>query len=477
MCVRVCFMKQTAIQEQLRTLQKQQKKMQQEIKGLKYTNAQLMATLHITKARHKIDLVTECSAVVEKVVNSIVPVFESLNLSDPKINKTLRHLKSVQEELHGHVQHQSTKAQAGLMQLLSETTIFGLEEEAITRLILDAGISIYNAGTTSTKLGSRWNNHWRFIDVNGKTHWVPRSHIGPTIPTQQLIGTSIHVLRLLKSNIENSQNGKTSFPLVVQNSVREALETVEWIQDHFGLVENDQSTQNETFASNVLARVAVPSQFIEGDQHNCFRFDSALFLDYDYVLDSMSLLSRATLEEKEKERLRLAFEGRTRSTLSEKNWLRPRPLAGDSKIFEKRWVYDHSEWSIQESQCQRSNLGPYDGRDPGYEADLNFSRQEAVRTAFFHAWNSYKKYAYGNDELRPLTKSSSETLCNMSLTMIDSLDTLFLMGYFEDFDNASEYLSDYFRYVIPQGCLIADLSYPFLFLIPQSGIGYQHQFI
>lgn len=37
------------------------------------------------------------------------------------------------------------------------------------------------------------------------------------------------------------------------------------------------------------------------------------------------------------------------------------------------------------------------------------SRAEAVKNAFLHAWNGYKQYAFGHDELRPLTNGTSDT--------------------------------------------------------------------
>lgn len=36
-------------------------------------------------------------------------------------------------------------------------------------------------------------------------------------------------------------------------------------------------------------------------------------------------------------------------------------------------------------------------------------RTEAVKNAFRHAWNGYTKYAFGHDELRPLTNGTSDT--------------------------------------------------------------------
>lgn len=55
------------------------------------------------------------------------------------------------------------------------------------------------------------------------------------------------------------------------------------------------------------------------------------------------------------------------------------------------------------------------------------SRQEAVREAFIHAWKGYKDFAWGHDELRPLSKSYSEWF-GLGLTLIDALDTMWIMG-------------------------------------------------
>ena len=54
-------------------------------------------------------------------------------------------------------------------------------------------------------------------------------------------------------------------------------------------------------------------------------------------------------------------------------------------------------------------------------------RQRAVVEAFMHAWNAYKKYAWGHDELKPLSKSYQEWF-RMGLTIVDSLDTIYIMG-------------------------------------------------
>lgn len=54
-------------------------------------------------------------------------------------------------------------------------------------------------------------------------------------------------------------------------------------------------------------------------------------------------------------------------------------------------------------------------------------RLEVVRDAFRHAWKGYKDHAWGRDELKPISKSFGEWF-GLGLTLIDSLDTMWILG-------------------------------------------------
>jgi hypothetical protein len=56
-----------------------------------------------------------------------------------------------------------------------------------------------------------------------------------------------------------------------------------------------------------------------------------------------------------------------------------------------------------------------------------FDRLEAVRDAFRHAWKGYKEFAWGQDELRPISKSYGEWF-GLGLTLIDALDTMWILN-------------------------------------------------
>jgi ER degradation enhancer, mannosidase alpha-like 2 len=53
-----------------------------------------------------------------------------------------------------------------------------------------------------------------------------------------------------------------------------------------------------------------------------------------------------------------------------------------------------------------------------------------VRTEFLHAWNNYERYAWGDDALRPLSKTARDWYGqSLLMTPVDALDTLILMHF------------------------------------------------
>lgn len=67
-------------------------------------------------------------------------------------------------------------------------------------------------------------------------------------------------------------------------------------------------------------------------------------------------------------------------------------------------------------------------------------RQQAVVMAFNHAWKAYRKYAWGKDELKPVSKTSNQWF-KLGLTLVDSLDTMWLMGLTKQFTAARNWVA------------------------------------
>lgn len=72
---------------------------------------------------------------------------------------------------------------------------------------------------------------------------------------------------------------------------------------------------------------------------------------------------------------------------------------------------------------------------------------EKVKSEFLHAWNAYKKYAWGHDDLKPLSKTYndwySETLL---MTPVDAFDTMILMGLTDEAEEAKKLIKEYLSF-------------------------------
>ncbi|XP_003707486.1 ER degradation-enhancing alpha-mannosidase-like protein 2 [Megachile rotundata] len=76
-----------------------------------------------------------------------------------------------------------------------------------------------------------------------------------------------------------------------------------------------------------------------------------------------------------------------------------------------------------------------------YEKKDLIALREEVRSMFDHAYSSYLTYAYPYDELRSLSCDGFDTWGSFSLTLIDALDTLAVMGNFSEFRRVAEIIS------------------------------------
>ncbi|KAF9273115.1 mannosyl-oligosaccharide alpha-1,2-mannosidase [Mortierella alpina] len=70
-------------------------------------------------------------------------------------------------------------------------------------------------------------------------------------------------------------------------------------------------------------------------------------------------------------------------------------------------------------------------------------RKNSVKAAFLHSWNAYKRDAWGTDEYHPITRRGSNiTPKGQGFTIVDSLDTILLMGLKEEFEEARAWVRD-----------------------------------
>ncbi|KAF2655252.1 glycoside hydrolase family 47 protein [Lophiostoma macrostomum CBS 122681] len=78
------------------------------------------------------------------------------------------------------------------------------------------------------------------------------------------------------------------------------------------------------------------------------------------------------------------------------------------------------------------------GTEALYRSTMRSRRQAAVRAVFKRSWRSYKSQAWKSDELRPISGGNKTSFGGWGATLVDSLDTLWLLDMKEEFEEAVE---------------------------------------
>ncbi|XP_038657937.1 mannosyl-oligosaccharide 1,2-alpha-mannosidase IB isoform X2 [Scyliorhinus canicula] len=80
--------------------------------------------------------------------------------------------------------------------------------------------------------------------------------------------------------------------------------------------------------------------------------------------------------------------------------------------------------------------------DPG-DPDTR-EKQEKIKEMMKHAWGNYRQYAWGHNELKPLSRKGHTTNIfgnsQLGATIVDALDTLYIMGLFDEFRDGKEWI-------------------------------------
>ncbi|KAK3297228.1 glycoside hydrolase [Chaetomium fimeti] len=76
------------------------------------------------------------------------------------------------------------------------------------------------------------------------------------------------------------------------------------------------------------------------------------------------------------------------------------------------------------------------GPESDSDRDVRLKRQDAVLASFQRCWKSYRKLAWMSDELKPISGARHNPFGGWGATLVDSLDTLWIMGLKEEFEHA-----------------------------------------
>nr|XP_031861035.1 uncharacterized protein CI109_003395 [Kwoniella shandongensis]KAA5528107.1 hypothetical protein CI109_003395 [Kwoniella shandongensis] len=110
-----------------------------------------------------------------------------------------------------------------------------------------------------------------------------------------------------------------------------------------------------------------------------------------------------------------------------------------SDAWVKSWVAPDN-WDVKgdKSSIKRVQWPGFAGGRDRWESEkekvVREERKEAVRRGFKHAWEAYKQNAWGHDEVMPVSMTSSDPFNGWGATIVDSLDTILLMGFSDEYN-------------------------------------------
>ena len=71
---------------------------------------------------------------------------------------------------------------------------------------------------------------------------------------------------------------------------------------------------------------------------------------------------------------------------------------------------------------------------------LREHRRKQIRDITAQAWDAYVQSAWGSDELKPVSQSSTETFGGMGATIVESISTLYIMNLQDQYEKAKEWV-------------------------------------
>ncbi|KAL8606289.1 hypothetical protein ACOMHN_024185 [Nucella lapillus] len=114
---------------------------------------------------------------------------------------------------------------------------------------------------------------------------------------------------------------------------------------------------------------------------------------------------------------------------------------------------DEHAWEKVKGEAEKS-VAPFDFFEAGKKRNV---KQQAVVDAFRHAWSAYKRHAWGHDELHPITKRHSEWF-GVGLTLVDSIDTMIIMGLKEEYEEAKAWVTDKLTFAVSRDVNLFEIT-------------------
>ncbi len=116
-----------------------------------------------------------------------------------------------------------------------------------------------------------------------------------------------------------------------------------------------------------------------------------------------------------------------------------KPAEDDSKIIQ-------TSKSLQEPKAADNNLKLGD-----IDSLTTAKRRDKIKEMTLFGWTNYERYAWGENELKPISKTGhsagifGSNPTKLGATIVDGLDTMFLMGYMDEYRRGRDWIANSFN--------------------------------
>eukprot|EP00051_Salpingoeca_urceolata_P027321 m.480974 g.480974 ORF g.480974 m.480974 type:complete len:712 (+) comp22012_c0_seq1:446-2581(+) len=109
-------------------------------------------------------------------------------------------------------------------------------------------------------------------------------------------------------------------------------------------------------------------------------------------------------------------------------------------------------------------IGPLRGQS--YETSQSIQRKNKIKQMMKTAWDGYRNHAWGHNELMPKAKRGHSAgifgRTQMGATIVDALDTLYIMGLHEEFKDARDWIEQHLHFDVSAGVSVFEVVIRFL---------------
>ncbi|XP_009871297.1 PREDICTED: mannosyl-oligosaccharide 1,2-alpha-mannosidase IB-like, partial [Apaloderma vittatum] len=107
------------------------------------------------------------------------------------------------------------------------------------------------------------------------------------------------------------------------------------------------------------------------------------------------------------------------------------------------------------------------GINSGEPADPDIrEKRNKVKEMMKHAWDNYRQYGWGHNELKPIARKGHSTNIfgnsQMGATIVDALDTLYIMGLHDEFREGQEWIDKNLEFSVNSEVSVFEVNIRFI---------------